>query len=356
MWFKVWAGMPMMGFLHPKTTAVEIEEKRLNPIIGKMVCAVVSRYLRPQARNLSSFATACSNDAHHYIVNELDLFDNGNARENLIILCVGICHHWSEQNRNKVSVYSALAIRLIKNTHLNWDGSGRTAFEEESIRRLVWMVWMVDHYLADGYDDQVVLRDEAMHIQQPVDDGETSHHLPGVEPFNGSLARFLILLYARKYRMLGLIKKFMGLPAPYATGRGLQMEAAISAYRTSRTQLLSFGQTFPPLLKMTPNSIQYWSNTPSFSNYIMLHTGFLELSIELHTICIPGVPWETSPEFFERVKQHGDFMASSQKEAIVLAVRLSRFWRDVHRILMQREWYDGTERLFTSDPTLVSLE
>lgn len=346
----------MLGFLDPKTTAVEIEEARLHPIIGKVVCAAVSRYVRPQERELSAFAVACANETHEYIANELDVFDKDKARENLVILSVAICHTLTEQDKNKVAIYSALAIRLIKNTNLNWDGCGRSAIEAESIRRMVWLAWAIDHHLAEGHDDRLGLHDEAMHLQQPVDDGEMTHYAPNMQPFRGSLARHKVLLLAHKYRVRSLMKKAMGLRVPHAAAHDLQMEAVLSAHQSARAHLLNFADMLHPLLQMTSESMRYWSNTPFFPLYVLVHTGFLELNVELNAIDIPGVSWETSPAFLEMVQQQRDCIAPLQKEAVVFAVRLSRFWRDVDRILMKREWHDGTERLCTCDPSFVSMD
>lgn len=180
-WFTVWAGLPFTDVLHPERTYAEIDKKLLNPIMGKIVCAMTARYLHPGSRELPAFAEECARDAEAYIEQNLNtgLLEQ-NPHENVIILLMIVCHFTVEQQMEKAHAYMRtaknLAIHLQLN--LNRDGAGETPWEQESIRRAAWAFWKLESFLKRGSDERLVFRDGIMKLRVPVADDEIPEQLP----------------------------------------------------------------------------------------------------------------------------------------------------------------------------------
>lgn len=101
-----------MSVLHPPSIFLEIEEKRLNPILAKVVCAITTRIICPKSRKLPEFAERCIEQVDGHISRSINSVLRDNGRDTLIILLIAICHNWLELQMGKVWMYMGLAGRM----------------------------------------------------------------------------------------------------------------------------------------------------------------------------------------------------------------------------------------------------
>lgn len=360
LWFKLWARLPLIDVLQPKQTFAEIEEKRLNPNIGKMVCAVTARYLHPRSRVLPAFAEDCARDVEHYVLQNIGSFLRENGHENTIILLMIVGHFMVEQQMGKAWMFMSLAGRLVTALQLNWEGAGETPWEQESIRRAVWALWKLDRYFAGGFDEHLVLRDEVMHLRVPVSDDEIPEQLSSAPPPASStgptnLNAHHIRLHQLKHQILARTKMFAN---PTTPPRQDQQQTPSSVLLKNvnqlQTALVKFQQSLPPSLNVADQAtINSWINSPQCSSFFILHSTYWELHIDLYRFSIPGLREAMAPEVERGLPP--DFVVKSQKQAVGYAVCLSRFWQFIQDIALQRPYVDGTERLITVDFPVVCL-
>lgn len=364
MWFKIWARIPLVNFLHEKTTYSEIEQNRLNQNIGKIVCAITTRYLNPGLKQLPAFAEMCAEDVERYILQHMGAFLKEQARENLIILVITICHFWVELEMGKVWMFMGLAGRMITALQLNWDGAGETSFEQESVRRAVWEIWKLDRRLAGGFDEHLTLRDEFMHLSRPVRDADipeddiSTNAAPGTRgglPLNAPDGRpplcvFHIDLTRMKHHILFVTKNLAISPTPHPRPR-VELSQVLESVNQLQCQLFQFHQSLPEYLKVSDSTIGNWATSPDCGSFVMIYTMFCELHIDLYRFSIPGLREEADPEIARQLPR--DFVEKSQNQAVGYAVSLSRFWQSMQEHVSQRPADDGTEKLLTYDTVLV---
>lgn len=361
MWFKLWARFPLMDFLHMESTYLEIDENRLNPNLGKIVCAITARYISPRSTKLSTFAEMCAEDVDKYISQHMGSFLKEKARENLIILAITICHFWMELDISKVWMLMGIAGRMITALQLNWDGAGETPFEQESIRRAVWEVWKLDRRLAGGFEEHLVLRDEVMHLQRPVRDEQIPLHgttapEPGSQqrPLgNPPLCVYHIDLHRMKHQVLSVTKNLTNSPTPHPRPR-VELSQVLEAVNQLQKRLSHFHQSLPENLKFSDSNFGQWAMSPDCGSLVMMYTIFCELHIDLYRFSIPGLREEADPEIARQLPQ--EFVEHSQIQAVGYAVSLSRFWRFMKVHVDKRPADDGTEKMLSPDTMMVRLD
>lgn len=105
--FQLWAPQPCMGIMQQSSTYLEIDERRLHPIVAAAVCAMTSRIVHPGQKQIP-FADRCADQVDFYLFRAIDSFLRKTAHENLVVLVCAICHFWHENQMSKVWMYSKL--------------------------------------------------------------------------------------------------------------------------------------------------------------------------------------------------------------------------------------------------------
>lgn len=233
---------------------------------------------------------------------------------------------------------------------------------------MVWAIWKLDRFLAAGFEEHFVLRDDYMHLRSP--DSDISFPESNNAPPEGSLliqsispqvsasqfqqsplCFYHIRLHRVRHRILTVTKRLVY--PQNSDPRRLPLEASqvINRVNLLQSTLTNFNQSLPENLKFSSSSINRWVNSPEGGSFILLWTTFWELYIDLYQFSIPGLEEEADPELARQLPV--EFMVHSQKQAVAYAITLSRFWRSVQEIVAMRPLVNGTERLQTVDQTMV---
>lgn len=229
----------------------------------------------------------------------------------------------------------------------------------------MWAVWNIDRFLAGGFEEHLVLKDEYMRIKMPVMDinfpGESNEMATAISPSSSQpsptdsqtwpLNVYHINLNRVRHRILSFTKQLPVPPTPDKRGAALEASDVIGRINGLQKILSSFNANLPTHLKVCDSSLERWVNLPESASYIMLWTTFWGLYIELYLFSIPGLREEANPELSRQLPI--TFVVKSQKQAVAYAISLSQFWRSVQDIVGKRSIADGTERLYTTDQTLI---
>lgn len=352
-----------MGIMHPETTYAEIDQRKLHPIVAAAVCAITSRIIAP-GQNHIPFAEKCADQVDFYLFRTIDSFLRQTAHENLIVIVCAICHFWHENQMGKVWMYMGLAARLITALQLNWDGAGDTLVKQEMNRRLVWACYILDRLLAGGFDEHLVLRDTDMHLKLPVSNDvlyetvraadvrrqDASACGPNIKlgnPKKLCLDGYHLRLHRLRHQILGFTKRLTS--PPFLHPRRQQMEASqvIKLVNHLQNQLLHFKSTLSEELTLTDANINHFLNSPEGPSFIMLHSLFWILHIDLYRFTIRGIREEANPELLDKLPD--EFIYKSRRQVVGYAVSLARFWRNLQDIVARRPPGNGTEKLLTVD-------
>lgn len=256
------------------------------------------------------------------------------------------------------------SINRLTALQLNCIDAGDTPIQQEITRRMVWALWNIDRFLAGGFEEHLVVRDEYMRIKFPVMDldfpGETNNGLTGPIPSSAlplpttdnqqqPLCAYHIKLNRVRHHILSFTKQLPISSTPENRGAPLEASAVINRITNLQKVLCNFNTNMPKYFKISDESLERWVNLPESGSFIMLWTTFWGLYIELYLFSIPGL--EANPELTRQMPI--TFVVKSQKQAVAYAISLSQFWRSVQGIVAKRPIVDGTERLYTIDQTLI---
>lgn len=352
-----------MGIMQRDSIFLEIDERRLHPIVAAAVCAMTSRIVHPGQKQIP-FADRCADQVDFYLFRTIDSFLRKTAHENLIVLVCAICHFWHENQMSKVWMYMGLAARLITALQLNWDGAGDSPIRQETNRRLVWVCYILDRLLAGGFDEHLVLRDDDMHLKLPVRDevlleavraAETPSQAATPSGYVGtrsiskklSMDGYHLRLHRLRHHILGVTKRLTSPPTPHPRRPRLEASQVIKLVNGLQNQLISFSQSLSEDLKLNDANTNRFLKSADGPSFIMLHSLFWILHVDLYRFTIPGIREEANPELSRQLPR--DFVLKSQRQAVGYAVSLARFWRTLQGIVAKRPPGDGTERLLTVD-------
>lgn len=83
-------------------------------------------------------------------------------------------YNWQSGPLSKVWMWTSTAARLIKCLQLNYDPgrnpAGRDFAQQETLRRTVWLIWVIDQFLAGGFNEHLLLPSASMHLKLPCGD------------------------------------------------------------------------------------------------------------------------------------------------------------------------------------------
>lgn len=230
---------------------------------------------------------------------------------------------------------------------------------------MVWAVWNIDRFLAGGFEEHLVLKDEYMRVKMPVMDlnfpgenDETASAASSDPPQPSTsdsqphpLCVYHIKLNRVRHHILSFTKQLPIPPTPDKRGVILEASGVINRVTGLQKVLSSFNANLPAHIKISNVTMERWVNLPESGSFIMLWTNFWGLYIELYLFSIPGLREEANPELSRELPN--EFVIKSQKQAVAYAISLSQFWRSVSGIVAKRSIIDGTERLYTVDQTLI---
>lgn len=362
-----------------ESTYIEIDEKRLHPIIAAAVCATTAYITHPGQIRIP-FADRCADQVDFYLFRNMDSFLRQDVHENLVILVCAIFHFWHGSQMSKVWMYMGLAARLITALQLNWEGAGESPVKQECNRRLVWVVYILDRLLAGGFDEHLLLRDVDMHVKLPVSNevlrrssdevlrrssskvfrpfgdnasptGQASVPAGQSGPHQSSqilsLDGYHVRLHRIRHQILGVTKRLSSPPTPHPRRPRLEASQVIRLVNGLQNQLISFSQSLPEELRLTDANIASYIDAVDGPSFIILHSLFWSLHVDLYRFSITGIREEATPELARQLPN--EFVLKSQKQAVGYAVSLARFWRTLQAHVAKRPPGDGTEKLITVD-------
>lgn len=362
--FSFWAPMPCMGIMLPDTTYAEIDDGKLHPIVGAVVCAMTSRIICPGQKHIL-FAEKCAGHVDSYLIRTMNSFLGKTTYQTLTIIVCAIRHFWNENQMSKVWMYMSLAARLVTALQLNSDVTGDSLLSQEMNRRLVWACYILDRSLAGGFDEHVVLRDNYMRLELPVSNEVlyeaariTEVGGQGITPFRPNRKpcdfkkQCLDVCHLRLHRLRHKILGFTRLLTrpTLLQPHGQQIEASevvMTQVDYLQKQLDDFQSELPEELTLTDANINHFLSSTEGPSFMIMHTLLWILHVDLYSFTIPGIRDEASPELKNKLPV--EHIYKYQQQAVGYAVRLARFWRYLQGIVAQRPSGNGAEKLLTVD-------
>ncbi|KAJ0314289.1 hypothetical protein Brms1b_007067 [Colletotrichum noveboracense] len=233
-------------------------------------------------------------------------------------------------------VLAATAARFAMALRLNHENSDLCFLAQESRRRLMWALFMIDQGMAGGYRDLTLWSPELIHIPLPCNERDFEFDLapPSMrslvpqpdESENddiGSLALHVRILWVR-----GRILKFAKRAAACSNDDDLaRMRDQLQAFAK---ELSEFAERLPVSFRWSDNSLRLRAYSPRLCVFIMIHIWWRQCHCDLYRLGLVGLRDSLSRTAAERLGP--DFSAQCQRQCFEHALEMSNMFTSIKQL------------------------
>jgi len=166
-----------LGFFHQATFLREWHTKSIDLGLLKAVCACSSHF-STEGRNdeqctiwIQEVETDALQNIGHFAIVRLQI---------LVLL---IFYHFRFRRSSKVWMFSAIAARLAYAKRLNHENNSLPQVIQESRRRLMWSIYIIDKFYSGGVPELTLCAPEDMHIRLPCNERLFEFGIPSNAPY-----------------------------------------------------------------------------------------------------------------------------------------------------------------------------
>ncbi|KAH0440759.1 nitrate assimilation regulatory protein nira-like protein [Colletotrichum camelliae] len=233
-------------------------------------------------------------------------------------------------------VLAATAARFAMALRLNHENNDLCFLAQESRRRLMWALFMIDQGMAGGYRDLTLWSPEIIHIPLPCNERDFEFDLapPSMrslvpqpdESENddiGSLALHVRILWVR-----GRILKFAKRAAACSNDDDLaRMRDQLQAFAK---ELSEFAERLPVSFRWSDNSLRLRAYSPRLCVFIMIHIWWRQCHCDLYRLGLVGLRDSLSRTAAERLGP--DFSAQCQRQCFEHALEMSNMFTSIKQL------------------------
>ncbi|KAH8694408.1 hypothetical protein BGZ61DRAFT_420299 [Ilyonectria robusta] len=195
-----------------------------------------------------------------------------------------------------------LAARLAFTLRLNYELTSMQPIGQESRRRMVWAIWLIDRQFSGGIQDLAVFPTERVHIRLPCDDHSFERGIPSraqylnglglqTEGYNMDILSYYLQLHVSRDRILKYTKQVIR--------SGQNPAASKSKLEMLQSELTRFEEGLPPDLKLSPECLRLKTHSRDASSYIALHTLWYQCHCDLYRFLVPGMREFVAKQVFD---------------------------------------------------------
>ncbi|KAK8041927.1 zinc finger transcription factor 1 [Apiospora rasikravindrae] len=353
-YFEAFWYVPCQGILHPATTYRLIEENRLPPYLAAAVVSVTSTMVTSisQGRLL---AAQCNEQVEQYVMRQF-----GHMDPDLLVLQAFVTtYNWMFGPLSKVWMWTSTAARLARCLGLTNEPEYRPEeggfARQESLRRAVWQIWIIDRYLSGGFEEHVLLPSDAMQLKLPCNDDifrqglpsteATLHELP-LQPNHGdfSLNAAHIRLLNLRTQILSSMKRLSeALQNPQVSSP--TSEHFMTTVNHLQVLMVRFKDSLPDRIRLSPQSMQDHLSRPDRTSFLTLHLWVAQTYVDLYRFSLPKLADSSPPKYPEDIPW--DWLDIAQRQATAYAIHQAQFWTFQMHLIRQNSGV--SKNLVTAD-------
>ncbi|KAK1585912.1 uncharacterized protein LY79DRAFT_517975 [Colletotrichum navitas] len=230
---------------------------------------------------------------------------------------------------------AATAARFATALRLNYENPDLCFLAQESRRRLMWALFMIDQGMAGGYRDLTLWTPETIHISLPCNERDFEFDLapPSLRPLIpspdesenddiGSLALHVRILWLR-----GRILKFARRASNCSHEDLGRLQEQLEAFAK---ELADFAERLPVSFRWSDNSLRLRAYSPRLCVFIMIHVWWRQCNCDLFRIGLVGLRDSLSRSTSERLGP--GFIARCQRQCFEHAMEMSNMFASIKQL------------------------
>ncbi|KAH0361047.1 hypothetical protein KCU65_g8969, partial [Aureobasidium melanogenum] len=332
-----------MSFLHQPTFLRQWHTHTVNVSLLKVVCGCALRVFSTTQED-NERAAQWMHEA------ELDAFQNlgdltiPRLQALTLLAFFEFTYH---VHSTKALMLLGLAARLAFAKRLNYEDSTSSVVEQESRRRLMWSIFVLDKFCSGGVDELTLVPAEHMKIRLPtierafgfgqrtdteilrprIEEGVPVSNAKGMDEF------------AYTVRLLDLLRNKIHKFTKRVLSTDESLYTSAQDFLALDSAIDTIEQQIPMDIKWDKAHLQQRMYAPGLSNYIMLHTWRLQCKLDLHRLtvsgtrdCISEVTLRNTPLKFAR---------NMRLKCLSHAIELTKMWAEVLDLGLAKPVHDA---------------
>lgn len=315
--------IPLYSFFHKASLIQAFEAGLLQSglvlsIIG-MTCQLLD-----MGPGMKAYGTECLREAENLVM--VDIGKPSLIKIQVLILLVR--HHAQQRRFSNAFVLLALASRFAYALRLNRESPGLCFLAQESRRRMMWSLFIIDTTLAGGIRELLLTPTSSIHIQLPCQERNFEFDLAQeTEPLQpksktplsesvGSLGMYVRVLWLR-HRILEATKEAV------MYGENLAMLHEKMAQLAA--ELDDFEASLPHSFRFSEKNIQLRAYSPRLCPYLLVHIWWRQSYCDLYRIVLSGLEGSLSADQLRQLD--ADFVTKCRRLCFEHARALSDVFR-----------------------------
>ncbi|KAL0943153.1 nitrate assimilation regulatory protein nira-like protein [Colletotrichum truncatum] len=323
--------IPMLSFLHRASLMQRHHAGRLDrPLLLALIG--ITSMLTDLGPGTREYGEKCVDESETLILKSLENPSTIKVQTLALIIKYRILN----RRFSSAFVLAATAARFAMALRLNHENNDLCFLAQESRRRLMWALFMIDQGMAGGYRDLTLWTPELIHISLPCNERDFEFDLapPSMrslvpspdESENddiGSLALHVRILWVR-----GRILKFAKRAAACSNDEDLgRLRDQLQSFAK---ELAEFAERLPVSFRWSDNSLRLRAYSPRLCVFIMIHIWWRQCHCDLYRLGLVGLRDSLSRSAAERLGP--DFISGCQRQCFEHALEMSNMFTSIKQL------------------------
>ncbi|KAJ2904298.1 hypothetical protein MKZ38_008357 [Zalerion maritima] len=318
--------IPMVSFLH---RASLMQRHHAGLLDKPLLLAIVglTSLLIDMGPGIKQFGVKCIDEAESLILSDLEKPSTVKVQS----LCLIIKHRALSRRFSSSFMLIGVASRFATVLRLNHEQPHLCFLAQESRRRLMWALFMIDSSAAGGYEDFTLWKADQIRLQLPCNERNFEFDLPqtteGLVPPPQPVSEDLGNL-ALHIRIFWLRSKVISFGKRAIRARSPQELAALPAGVSALAQELeSFNQRLPLSFRYNENNLRLRMYSPRLCVFVMVHIWWRQCHLDLFRLSLGGLVEALPKHVLDRCDQ--GFLAMCQRQCVEHATAMSNIFSDM---------------------------
>ncbi|OLN89027.1 putative transcriptional regulatory protein C530.11c-like protein 1 [Colletotrichum chlorophyti] len=322
--------IPMLSFLHRASLMQRHHAGRLDrPLLLALIG--ITSMLTDLGPGTREYGEKCIDESESIILKSLENASTIKVQALALIIKYRVL----TRRFSSAFMLAATAARFATALRLNYENPDLCFLAQESRRRLMWALFMIDQGMAGGYRDLTLWTPELIHISLPCNERDFEFDLAPPSLRNlvpspdesenddiGSLALHVRILWLR-----GRILKFAKRASVCSDDDLGRLREQLQSFAR---ELSDFAERLPVSFRWSDNSLRLRAYSPRLCVFIMIHVWWRQCHCDLYRLGLVGLRDSLSRSAAERMGR--DFIAECQRQCFEHAMEMSNMFTSVKQL------------------------
>ena len=313
-------------FLHRASVLTDWNKGTLDGLLLKAICALAAQLDSPRGDE-HPHAVSWMEDVQNRLLASIEK----QSVTHLQTIMLVIQFNYMSGNVRVTWMLLAIAARIAFTQQFNYEQPKRDPLMQESLRRLMWSIYLFDRSVCGGLEDLAVCPPNRLHIRLPSTDYAFHHGLTSVSPYLNQpissgcdmrVSNYYLRLMAIRDRILGYTKRVIR--------EGSSPFDSQDELRSLEVELRVFQDELPEELRLIPQRLIFMAYSEELTEYLMIHGTWYQCNCDLYRFLVPGIRESVPQSAIDASPQF--YVQDCQKKCLDNAILQCDLWSKIYNL------------------------